>query len=42
MQALMQAVYNAVMEFYDHRKPWKEDLVKFTIDFVENEPACRH
>jgi len=35
MQALMQAVYNAVMEFYDHGKPWKEDFVKFTIEFDE-------
>jgi hypothetical protein len=31
MQALMQAVYNAVMEFYDYAKPWKKDFVKFTI-----------
>jgi hypothetical protein len=35
MQALIQAVYNAVMEFYDHKKPWKQDFVKFTIDFDE-------
>jgi hypothetical protein len=35
MQALMQAVYNAVMEFYDRRKPWKQDFVKFTIEFDE-------
>ena len=35
MQALIQAVYNAVMEFYDHKKPWKEDFVKFTIQFDE-------
>jgi hypothetical protein len=35
MQPLMQAVYNAVMEFYDHAKPWKEDFVKFTIEFDE-------
>ena len=35
MQALRQAVYNVVMEFYDHGKPWKEDFVKFTIDFDE-------
>ena len=34
MQALIQAVYEAVMEFYDHKKPWK-DFVKFTIDFDE-------
>jgi hypothetical protein len=38
MQALMRAVYNAVMEFYDHGKPWKEDFVKFTIDFDEQHP----
>jgi len=31
----MQAVYNVVMEFYDPGKPWKEDFVKFTIDFDE-------
>jgi len=35
MQAMTQAVYNAVMEFYDHGKPWKEDFVKFTIDLDE-------
>ena len=35
MQALMQAVYNAVMGFYDYGKPWSEDFVKFTIDFDE-------
>ena len=35
MQALMQAVYDAVMEFYDYGKPWKEDFVKFTIEFDE-------
>jgi hypothetical protein len=35
MQALIQAVYDAVMEFYDHKKPWKEDFVKFTIEFDE-------
>ena len=35
MHALIQAVYNAVMEFYDHGKPWKEDFVKFTIEFDE-------
>ena len=39
MRALMQAVYNAVMEFYDHGKPWKEDFVKFTIDFDEHGPS---
>jgi hypothetical protein len=33
MQALMQAVNNAVMEFYDYGKPWKEDFVKLTIEF---------
>ncbi|MDQ1407193.1 MAG: hypothetical protein QOG55_2822, partial [Acidobacteriaceae bacterium] len=26
MQALIQAVYDAVMEFYDYAKPWKEDF----------------
>jgi hypothetical protein len=35
MQVLMQAVHNAVMEFYDHGKPWNEDFVKLTIDFDE-------
>jgi hypothetical protein len=35
MQALVQAVYNAMMEFYDYGKPWKEDFVKFTIKFDE-------
>jgi len=35
MHALMQAVHNAVMEFYDHKKPWKQDFVKFTIGFDE-------
>ena len=35
MEALIQAVYDAVMEFYDHKKPWKEDFVKFTIEFDE-------
>ena len=35
MQTLMTAVYDAVMEFYDYAKPWKQDLVKFTIDFDE-------
>jgi hypothetical protein len=35
MQALMQAVYEAVMEFYDHKKPLKEAFVKFTIGFDE-------
>jgi hypothetical protein len=24
-----------VMEFYDYANPWKEDFVKFTIDFDE-------
>jgi hypothetical protein len=31
----LQAVYNSVMEFYDHGKPWKEGFVKFTIHFDE-------
>ena len=31
----MQAVYDAVMEFYDHKKPWKQDFVKFTVKFDE-------
>ena len=35
MQALIQAVYNAVMEFYDHKKPRKKGFVKFTIEFDE-------
>jgi hypothetical protein len=35
MQALMQSVYDAVMEFYDHKKPWKQDFVKFTVKFDE-------
>ena len=35
MQALMRAVYNAVMEFYDYAKPWKQDFVTFTIAFDE-------
>lgn len=35
MQALMQAVYDAVMEFYDYDKPWKRDFVKLTIEFDE-------
>jgi hypothetical protein len=35
MQALMQAVYDAVMEFYDHKKPWKQAFVKFTVKFDE-------
>ena len=33
-----KAVYEAVMEFYDHKKPWKEDFVKF-IDFDEQRPS---
>jgi hypothetical protein len=35
MQALIKAVYEAVMEFYDHKKPWNVDFVKFTIEFDE-------
>src|ERR1700730_7749908 len=35
MQALMQAIFDAVMEFYDYSKPWKQDFVKFTIEFDE-------
>src|SRR4030081_352636 len=35
MQALMQAVYDAVMEFYNYGKPWEQEFVKFTIDFDE-------
>jgi hypothetical protein len=31
----MQAVYEAVMGFYDYAKPRKQDFVKFTIDFDE-------
>jgi len=31
----MRAVYDGVMEFYDYAKPWKQDFVKFTIDFDE-------
>jgi hypothetical protein len=31
----MQAVYEVVMEFYDRKKPWKQDFVKFTIEFDE-------
>jgi hypothetical protein len=31
----VQAVYNAVMEFYDYAKPWKQDFVKFAIEFDE-------
>jgi hypothetical protein len=33
MKALIDAVYRAVMEFYDRTKPWGVDFVKFTIDF---------
>jgi len=31
----MRAVYDAVMEFYDYDKPWKQDFVKLTIEFDE-------
>jgi hypothetical protein len=41
MQALIQAVYNAVMEFYDYAKPWKQDFAKFTVKFDEQAESCQ-
>ena len=35
MKVLIDAVYRAVKELYDHTKPWGVDFLKFTIDFDE-------